>query len=140
MLRSRHSRNWPRFSLRALLLIVTLTCLWLGWRFHQEQRRLALIREIQIAGGYVTYDKSDRLFGYASERVIAVSLPKRIIETFGVERLNQFPLLDVRTKEGVEMADGSPAYTGMAAMSHSLKGVMITFAADGSPPPPNHQE
>jgi hypothetical protein len=87
------------------------------------------------------YDDSGRLFGYASERVIAVSLPKRIIKTFGVERLNQFPLLDVRKMDGVEMADGSPAYTGMAAMTRSIRGgVMITFAAEGSPPLQIHAE
>jgi hypothetical protein len=132
MPQSSDKSRWPRYSLRSLLLVVTVLCLWLGWRFLMEQERQALIRQIQDAGGSVTYAQSGQWFGYASERVVEVKLPYEIKDSFGVEKLNLFPRLDVRKLEYVVMQDGTPAYTGLGPINHGRGGVLyISFVAEG---------
>ena len=45
-----HNRRWLRFSLRALLAVITLICCWLAWETRSVQNRKALRKEAQAAG------------------------------------------------------------------------------------------
>ena len=49
-------RRWFRFSLRAMLLVVTLVAIWLGITVNQIQTQRAAVRQIQAAGGNVMFD------------------------------------------------------------------------------------
>ncbi|QEG37130.1 leucine-rich repeat domain-containing protein [Bythopirellula goksoeyrii] len=45
-----------RFSLRALLLLVTFSSVWLAVQVHQAKRQVALVNTIQELGGEIRYD------------------------------------------------------------------------------------
>src|SRR6185295_19980991 len=45
-------RRWFRFSLRTLLVVVTLLCVWLGWQIHAVRQRSAIIAELRATGVY----------------------------------------------------------------------------------------
>ncbi len=44
------TRRWFRFSLRSLLLVVTVAGIWLGWNVNVVQRRMATIAALRDAG------------------------------------------------------------------------------------------
>ena len=48
-------RRWLRFSVRTLLIAVTILCVWLGWQVSIVQDRRAMIKRIEADGdgGYV---------------------------------------------------------------------------------------
>jgi hypothetical protein len=60
-------RRWYRFSLRGLLLAVTLLAVWLGWNVNTIRQRRAAIADWQLRGGgvYSQKDSADDLFGPA---------------------------------------------------------------------------
>ena len=42
----------PRFSLRTLLVVVTLVSIWLGWNWRTMKSRQQILESIQMAGGF----------------------------------------------------------------------------------------
>jgi hypothetical protein len=121
-----------RFSLRGLLILVTLVCLGLTWRWMQERKRQLLIREIEQIGGNVTVAALGWLPTFAGERVTSVTLPYRIKDSFGPQRLNAFPRLQVKRIENCVMIDDTPAYTGTLSVgTNSIGEKYITYAVDG---------
>jgi hypothetical protein len=44
-------RRWFRYSLRTLLAVLTVGCLWLGWNVNIVQQRQAMLKEIETSGG-----------------------------------------------------------------------------------------
>ena len=53
-------RRWLRFSVRTLLLAVTIFCVWLGWQVRIVRERQRLLSEIVEYGGeYWDYDEWD---------------------------------------------------------------------------------
>jgi hypothetical protein len=49
-------RRWFRFSLRMLLLVVTVLCVWLGFKVNAARRQKEAVEAILRAGGNVDYD------------------------------------------------------------------------------------
>ena len=49
-------RRWCRFSLRALLILITVLCLWLGPKVHHARQQRAAVEAIASLGGRVYYD------------------------------------------------------------------------------------
>jgi hypothetical protein len=45
-------RRWFRFSLRTLLVAVTLLCIWLGWQARIVQERKGLLELLTQSGGH----------------------------------------------------------------------------------------
>ena len=49
-------RRWFRFSLRMLLVVMTVLCVWLGFKVNAARRQKEAVEAILKAGGTVTYD------------------------------------------------------------------------------------
>ena len=47
----RPKRRWLRFSVRTLLVAVTIFCVWLGWQVNIVRDRKAMMQRIEEAGG-----------------------------------------------------------------------------------------
>ena len=48
-------RRWPRFSLRTLLILVTLLSIALGWFVHRGERQRRAVAALKAVGGEVYY-------------------------------------------------------------------------------------
>ena len=55
----RSARRWVRFSLRSLLLFMTLLCVILGIWLERARRQHEIVTAIRDAGGYVEYEVED---------------------------------------------------------------------------------
>jgi hypothetical protein len=53
---ARANRRWLRFSLRGLLLIVAIFCVWLGIKVNAARRQAEAVAAILKAGGTVNFD------------------------------------------------------------------------------------
>jgi hypothetical protein len=51
-------RRWLRFSLRGFLVVLTIGCLWLGWKVEKARRRGRAIDAVIAAGGKAIYGGS----------------------------------------------------------------------------------
>jgi hypothetical protein len=49
-------RRWFRFSLRTMMVAVTLLCIWLGITAHRANRQRSAVQTIASTGGHVWYD------------------------------------------------------------------------------------
>lgn len=49
-------RRWLRYSLRTLLVVITISCIALGYWAHRAGRQKAVVKWVKKNGGYVTYD------------------------------------------------------------------------------------
>jgi hypothetical protein len=52
---SRSKRRWLTFSMRTLLIVMTLICVGIGWKMNQVWNVRRVVAEIQRLGGVVTY-------------------------------------------------------------------------------------
>ena len=79
--RSAKPRRAFRFTLRSLLIAITLFGVWLGWRVDRAHRQRDAVRAIRACGGNVTYD-----YQVAAKKVDArPSEPAWLIELVGVD-------------------------------------------------------
>lgn len=49
-------RRWLRISLRTLLVLLTLGCIWLGVVFNRVHRQARAVKAIEAAGGTISFD------------------------------------------------------------------------------------
>lgn len=87
-----HRRRLLQFSLRTTLVITLLVAVYLAYLMQMEAKRSQLVREIEAAGGNITFD--DSLYSvFSSERITEVSLPHARIHEIGAGRLTVLPNL-----------------------------------------------
>jgi hypothetical protein len=48
--------KWPRFTLRTLFIGVTITAIWLGFKFNESRRQAVALREITAHGADALYE------------------------------------------------------------------------------------
>jgi hypothetical protein len=66
-------RRWFRFSLRALLIAISLVAILLGWGFEQTRRRQQAISNVERLGGWVVYaDSAGKWTLYDDSAILAV--------------------------------------------------------------------
>jgi len=75
-----------RFSLRSLLIAITLLCVGLSWWMYRARRQAAAVKGIQACGGWVYYDyqhydSKNSISDFAADSPI----PKWLIEGLGVD-------------------------------------------------------
>ena len=89
MTETKPKRRWFRFSLRALLVLVTLTCVWLGLKVNAARRQKEAVDAILKVGGEVVYDYQMFPEGHAREFLLdsnaAPSEPAWLRKLFGVD-------------------------------------------------------
>lgn len=49
-------RRWLQFSLRGFLVVLTIGCLWLGYRVEKARWEIEAVKSIERLGGVVRYD------------------------------------------------------------------------------------
>ena len=49
-------RRWLSFSLRTLLVVITIFCVALGYWVHRANRQKAVVKWVEDNGGYVHYE------------------------------------------------------------------------------------
>ncbi len=54
--RTTASRRWLTFSLRGLLVVLTVVCLWLGRQVERARKQREAVDAIQAVGGTIEYD------------------------------------------------------------------------------------
>lgn len=75
-----------------MLVVTLLVAVYLAYLMQMEAKRSQLVREIEAAGGNVTFDES--LYSvFSSERITEVSLPHARIQEIGASRLTALPNL-----------------------------------------------
>lgn len=57
----RPKRRWLQFSVRTVLLLVAVLCVWLGYRVHASRQRAEAIAHIEKLGGQIYYDYQVKL-------------------------------------------------------------------------------
>ena len=48
--------RWFRFSLRTFLLVVTVLCVWLGWKINAAREQRQAVAEVRALDAHVRYD------------------------------------------------------------------------------------
>jgi len=49
-------RRWLQFSLRGFLVVLSIGCLWLGWKVDRAHKQRDAVETIEAIGGIVVYD------------------------------------------------------------------------------------
>ena len=55
-------RRWLQFSLRSLLVLLTIACVWLGWKVERARKRGEAIDAVVEQGGMVIYREHGAIF------------------------------------------------------------------------------
>ncbi len=76
-----------RFSLRTLLVLISVTCLCLAVsaaKFHSAWRQRALVRQLEAVNVHVMYDCHETSQN-SFDTMASSSVPKWLVATFGVD-------------------------------------------------------
>ncbi len=78
---------WPRFTLRLLLAVLTVLCIWLGIHTHRAREQKRIVRRIELSSGRVSYDyESPGTFGpFGPPGEAASSVPPWLLDRLGVD-------------------------------------------------------
>ena len=58
-------RRWLQFSLRGFLAVLTIGCLWLGWKVERAREKREAVKAIEAMGGAVHFDWEPGSEGFA---------------------------------------------------------------------------
>lgn len=123
-------RRWLQFSVRTMLVVLTLLCLWLGNVAINAYRQRAAVQRIQDLGGWVLYDNDydppdyprikDDLWSWLpkdyAHTVLSVYLPNTPLKDNQIDVVTQLPHTVILDVSGTEISDA-----GLARVSASLK-------------------
>ncbi len=121
-------RRWWRYSLRTMLVVVTLLCVWLGIvsKWAIDQRRIVAV--IKETGGIVEYDyDEDDPFGEAAT-------PNWLEEPIGVDYFHTVTLVQIPAMSGPERGRASTgsAIDGNIELIGKLPALRYLFLQDYS--------
>jgi hypothetical protein len=66
-------RRWLRFSIRTLLIVLTIVCLWLGWQVNTVWQRRGLLNLITERGGAYLFVADSNPFEAADREPLELS-------------------------------------------------------------------
>src|SRR6478672_3012536 len=95
-----NSRRLPfRFSLRTLLLGITVLCIGLAWWVHRVKAQKAAVKGIQESGGWVYYDYERFNTEKKSDAHPESPVPAWLLTAFGVDFFHSVDVVSMVYKE-----------------------------------------
>jgi hypothetical protein len=108
-----------QFSLRALLLAVTVFAVWLGWLAERTRKKSEAIRAIQQIGGAVSDDEPCAVCFYSSNDNVHWGEDVEFKPLADAEIQAVIPQLEILSPSVVYLRD-VPSKSGSATFSHAL--------------------
>ena len=111
---TKRKRRFLRFSIRTLLIVLTISCVWLGWKVERARKQREAVAWVQELGGGLSYDSESpgpqwlrkRLGRHFFDDVVRVSLTLAVVSDVtplsGMTRLQELHL------EGTQVSDVTP--------------------------------
>jgi hypothetical protein len=95
----------PRFTLRLLLIAVTVLCVWLAVHVHRAREQKRIVRLIEINSGKVWYDYEypGRLDLWGNRLPGESPVPRWLLDRFGVDFFHRARAASIRTPD--DLAD-----------------------------------
>jgi Leucine-rich repeat (LRR) protein len=90
---TRPKRRLWRYSLRALLIIITLVCVWVAYKTERARKQAASVRDVQAIGGVLKFDYQLKSGNYDPNAT--PDAPAWLIETVGEEYFRRAIVLDL---------------------------------------------
>ncbi len=102
--RDRRRRRF-RYSLRTLLLLVAILCVWLGLVASRARQQQSAIKEVQALGGWVYYDY--QLVEGSLEPVLDATspVPEWLLESIGPDYFHDVAVVNMAYKFGPDRED-----------------------------------
>jgi len=99
MVTSSPRRLWPRFTLRVLLVVVTLLCIGLAMWTHRAREQQRLVERIERSGGNIVYDFDELSADFETVTLGTSIVPGPVLDLFGKDyfhSVTHVTLRDVR--------------------------------------------
>ena len=80
-------RRWLKLSLRTLLILLTIGCIWLGWTVNRARQQRAAVEWVTEIGGKIYYDFETDQDGYPSRKPGRPPGPAWLRDWVGVDYL-----------------------------------------------------
>lgn len=104
-----------RFTLRTLLLLVTMLCIWLGIHTQRARRQKELVEEIQRNIGSVEYDFEYRAGGKGKSWA-----PKWLLDRLGIDFFHGVKQVHTRERKLLPKLAAMPALVELIIWDHEL--------------------
>ena len=118
----RKSTGWrPRYSMRGLLIAVTIYCVALGWRLNRAHQQREAVKAIREAGGWVYYDfqQYDPKTGKFDSQA-APSAPAWMLDPVGIDFWHNVTALNMsfHEEQGKRWDNKKPAVNIAPQLAH----------------------
>lgn len=119
-------RRWLRFSLRTMVLAVTLFCIWLGVTANRANRQRRAVETIKSHGGYVRYDYEADEHGGIAAHAAPPPGPDWLRNLIGLDYFATVVMVGVDSQNG-SVDDSVAALTDLPDLrSLTLRGAGVT--------------